>query len=258
MRDRLKAGAVRVKVDVRSTFYDGQSRFVVAEIPGSVKPDERIVMVAHIQEPGANDDGSGCGTLLALAVALQKAIAAKALPAPGRTLTFIWGNENSASRAWLTAHPEQAKGVQYMFSLDMTGEDVAKTGGTFLIEKQADPSAVWPRPSDPHTAWGASEVKESELKGSLLNDVHLAICQRRATDSGWVVKTNPYEGGSDHTEFKNSGISSLLDWHFTDRYYHTNLDRPDKTSVPEMINVGTAVATWIAPTIGGLVAGGVF
>ena len=24
-----------------------------------------------------------------------------------------------------------------MFSLDMTGEDVAKTGGTFLIEKQA-------------------------------------------------------------------------------------------------------------------------
>ena len=43
---------------------------VVAEIPGSVKPDERIVMVAHIQEPGANDDGSGCGTLLALALGL--------------------------------------------------------------------------------------------------------------------------------------------------------------------------------------------
>lgn len=243
MRDRLKAGAVKVKVDVRSTFYDGPSRFVVAEIPGTVKPDARIVMVAHIQEPGANDDGSGCGTLLALAVALQKAIAAKALPAPGRTLTFIWGNENSASRAWLTAHPEQAKGVQYMFSLDMTGEDVAKTGGSFLIEKQADPSAVWPRPSDPHTAWGASEVKESELKGSLLNDVHLAICQRRAKDTGWVVKTNPYEGGSDHTEFKNAGIPSLLDWHFTDRFYHTNLDRPEKTSPAEMVNVGTAVAT---------------
>ena len=46
-----------------------------------------------------------------------------------------------------------------MFSLDMTGEDTAKTGGTFLIEKQADPSAVWARPSDPHTEWGASEVK---------------------------------------------------------------------------------------------------
>ena len=203
---------------MQSTFYDGPSRMVIAEIPGTIAPTERIVMVAHIQEPGANDDASGCGTLLALAVALQKAIAEKKLPAPGRTLTFIWGDENRASRAWLTSHPDQAKGVQYMFSLDMTGEDTAKTGGTFLIEKQADPSAVWPRPSDPHSEWGASEVKASELKGSLLNDLHLAICRRRAKDTGWVVKTNPYEGGSDHTEFKNAGIPSLLDWHFTDRY----------------------------------------
>jgi hypothetical protein len=243
MRERLKAGPVKVKVNVQSTFYDGPNRMVVAEIPGSMKPAERIVMVAHIQEPGANDDGSGCGTLYALAIALQQAIAAKALPAPARTLTFIWGDENRGSRAWLTAHPEQARGVQYMFSMDMTGEDVTKTGGTFLIEKQADPSAVWPRPSDPHTAWGAGEVKAAELKGSLLNDVHLAICLRRAKDAGWVVKTNPYEGGSDHTEFKNAGIPSLLNWHFTDRYYHTNLDRPDKTSPAEMVNVGVAVAT---------------
>lgn len=242
IRERLKQGPVRVKVDVQSTFYDGPSRMVVAEIPGAIAPTERIVMVAHIQEPGANDDASGCGTLLALAVALQKAIAEKRLPPPGRTLTFIWGDENRASRAWLAAHPAAAKGVQYMFSLDMTGEDTARTGGTFLIEKQADPSAVWPRPSDPHTEWGAGKVTASELKGSLLNDLHLAICRRRAKDTGWIVKTNPYEGGSDHTEFKNAGIPSLLDWHFTDRYYHTNLDRPDKTSPAEMVNVGVSVA----------------
>lgn len=243
IRDRLKRGPVRVKVNVQSTFYDGPSRMVVAEIPGTIAPAERVVMVAHIQEPGANDDASGCGTLLALAIAMHQAIAEKRLAPPGRTLTFVWGDENRASRAWLDAHPDQAKGVQYMFSLDMTGEDTAKTGGTFLIEKQPDPSAVWPRPSDPHSAWGASEVKASELKGSLLNDLHLAICRRRASETGWVVKTNPYEGGSDHTEFKNAGIPSLLNWHFTDRFYHTNLDRPDKTSPSEMVNVGVAVAT---------------
>jgi aminopeptidase YwaD len=243
LRERLKVGPVKVKVKVQSTFYDGPNRMIVAEIPGTLKPAERIVMVAHVQEPGANDDGSGCGTLYALASALHRAIAAKALAAPGRTLTFIWGDENRGSRAWLTSHPEQARGIQYMFSMDMTGEDTAKTGGTFLIEKQADPSAVWPHPSDPHTAWGASEVKPEELKGSLLNDLHLAICLRRAQDTKWVVKTNPYEGGSDHTEFKSAGIPSLLNWHFTDRFYHTNLDRPDKTSPAEMVNVGVAVAT---------------
>jgi aminopeptidase YwaD len=133
--------------------------------------------------------------------------------------------------------------VQYMFALDMTGEDTRRTGGTFLIEKQADPSAVWPRPSDPHTEWGASPVKADTLKGSLLNDLHHAICQRRSRDTGWVVRTNPYEGGSDHTAFASAGVPSLLNWHFTDRFYHTNQDTLDKVSGDEMRNVGVAVAT---------------
>jgi Zn-dependent M28 family amino/carboxypeptidase len=81
------------------------------------------------------------------------------------------------------------------------------------------------------------------LKGSLLNDVHLAMCLRRARDTGWVVKTNPYEGGSDHTAFASAGVPSLLNWHFTDRYYHTSQDRLDKVSAAEMKNVGIAVAT---------------
>ena len=124
-----------------------------------------------------------------------------------------------------------------MFALDMTGEDTRKTGGTFLIEKQADPSAVWSRPSDPHSEWGSSTVPAATLKGSLLNDLHLAVCRRRARDTGWIVRTNPYEGGSDHTVFATAGIPSLLDWHFTDRYYHTNQDRVDNISTGEMANV---------------------
>jgi hypothetical protein len=128
-----------------------------------------------------------------------------------------------------------------MFSLDMTGEDTSTTSGTFLIEKSPDPSAVWERPSDPHTEWGKTNVDASSLKGDLLNDLHLAVCQRLARRDGWIVKTNPYEGGSDHTVFGEAGIPSVLDWHFTDRYYHTNADRPDKTSAIEMRRVATAV-----------------
>jgi aminopeptidase YwaD len=246
MRERLKAGPVQVKVEIQSNFYEGPNRSLVAEIPGAVKPDERIVLVAHVQEPGANDDASGCGTLQAIAIALAGTARGRGLDRPGRTVTFMWHDEIRGSRQWLTSHPEPAKRVQYMFSLDMTGEDTAKTGGTFLIEKQADPSAVWTRPSDPHSEWGSSEVKADSLKGSLLNDVHLAMAMRRAKDTGWTVRTNPYEGGSDHTVFAEAGIPSLLNWHFTDRYYHTNLDRPDKTSPLEMIHVGVSVAatTW--------------
>jgi Zn-dependent M28 family amino/carboxypeptidase len=167
-----------------------------------------------------------------------------AISPPDRTLTFIWGDEIRASTQWLRSRPAgERDGVQYMIALDMTGEDTAKTGGTFLIEKQPDPSAVWERPSDPHTEWGGGGVKAESLRGSLLNDLHLAICERRARDTGWIVRTNPYEGGSDHSAFGAAGIPSLLDWHFTDRYYHTNQDRVDKVSAAEMTNVGIAVAT---------------
>jgi aminopeptidase YwaD len=242
MRERLKNGPVQVKIEIQSAFYEGPNRSLIAEIPGAVKPDERIVLVAHVQEPGANDNASGCGTLQAIAQALAGSARGRGLDRPGRTITFIWLDEIRGSRQWLTAAPDQAKAVQYMFSLDMTGEDTARTGGTFLIEKQADPSAVWARPSDPHSEWGAGTVSADSLKGSLLNDLYLAMAMRRAKDAGWIVRTNPYEGGSDHTTFAEAGIPSLLTWHFTDRYYHTNLDRPDKTSPLEMINVGVSIA----------------
>jgi aminopeptidase YwaD len=243
MRRKLKEGSVTVRVEIDSSFYDGPNRSLVAEIAGRSRPAERIVMVAHVQEPGANDDASGCATLYGLARALVEAIRTGALPQPERTLTFMWVDEIRGSRQWIASRATEARGVQYMFALDMTGEDTSKTGGTFLIEKQADPSAVWPRPSDPHSDWGAGQVDAGALRGSLLNDLHLAVCLRRARDAQWVVRTNPYEGGSDHTPFAEAGVPSLLNWHFTDRYYHTNQDTADKTSAAEMENVGVAVAT---------------
>ena len=75
-------------------------------------------------------------------------------------------------------------------------------------------------------------MKANTLKGSLLNDLHLAACLRQAKETKWVVRTNPYEGGSDHTVFAEAGVPSLLNWHFTDRFYHTNLDRPTRLGLP--------------------------
>jgi aminopeptidase YwaD len=201
------------------------------------------VLAAHVQEPGANDNASGCGTLLAAALAMQDAIARGALPAPARTITFLWVDEIRGSEQWLKDHAGQVKDVVAMLSLDMTGEDTAKTGGTFLIEKQPDPSAIWDRPSDPHSEWGAGKIDPATVRGSFLNDLHLAVALRRARDTNWVVRTNPYEGGSDHTVFMRAGVPSLLNWHFTDRYYHTNLDTIDKVSAAEMQHVGIAVGT---------------
>ena len=243
LRERLAAGPVRVHVTADTVFHRRPVRTLVAEFPGTRWPDDRMVLVAHVQEPGANDNATGSGTLLAVALALQKAIADGALPGPARTLTLLWGDENRMSDAWIAADAARASRVVAMMSLDMTGEDTAKTGGTFLIEKAPDPTAVWPSPADPHSEWGASEVPTSMLIGTFLNDLHLGVALRRARDTGWVVRTNPYEGGSDHTSFTKAGVPALLNWHFTDRYYHSNLDTIDKVSAVTMQHVATAVAT---------------
>jgi cyclophilin family peptidyl-prolyl cis-trans isomerase len=241
-----------VHVTIASSFSNGPNRMVVAEIPGRSASSERVVVTAHVQEPGANDNASGVATLTELARAMGTAIRERTIPPPDRTITFLWLEEISGSHQWLTTHADQAKSVRYMFSMDMTGEDVRKTGGSFLIERWPDPGAVWDRPWDPHTEWGPGNFRENQLKGDLLNDLHLAICERVAVKTGWVVKTNPYEGGSDHSEFGRAGIPSVLDWHFTDRYYHSNYDTADKTSPEEMRNVGVSVAAsaWLLASAG--------
>ena len=193
LREALKKDpSTNVRVEIESSFYTGPARTLAAEITGRTRPAERIVIVAHVQEPGANDNASGSGTLLAMALALNDAIARGALPRPERTLTFLWVDEIRGSRQWITSRPDEAKGVRYMFSMDMTGEDTTKTGGTFLIEKQADPSAVWDRPSDPHSEWGGGGVKAETLKGSLLNDLHLTIAHWRSGHTkGWDRPDQP-------------------------------------------------------------------
>jgi aminopeptidase YwaD len=241
MRRAIAGGPLRVRVTIASTFSERSARMLIAELPGSDLAAERIVIAAHVQEPGANDNASGSATLAEMAAAMRSAIASGRLPAPVRTITFLWIDEISGSRQWIKDHPEQAKQVKWMFSLDMTGEDVAKTGGSFLVERWPDPGAVYDRAWDPHSEWGRGDVDPKTLKGDIINDLHLAIARRVGSRTGWVVRSNPYEGGSDHTVFGSQGVPSLLDWHFTDRYYHSSFDTPDKVSPNEMRNVAAAV-----------------
>lgn len=128
-------------------------------------------------------------------------------------------------------------------SLDMVGENTAKTGGTFLIEKMPDPSAVWVRGEDQHTEWGGRPLTVDEIRPYWLNDFVRQRCLDRAATTGWVVKANPFEGGSDHTPFLAAKIPAVLLWHFTDQFYHTDLDRIEMVSATTLGNVGNCALT---------------
>ena len=239
----LQKGAVRVKATVKTRFLPKRVREVSAWIKGVRKPAEVITLIAHLDEPGANDNASGSATLVEIATGLKKLIASQQLAPPDRTLKFMWVEEFRTIRRWQKQSPEDFKRVKAALVLDMVGENTAITGGTFLIEKMPDPSAIWTRPPDQHTEWGKRSLSQESLHGSYLNDLFYAACQVVAEQTDWQFKTNPFEGGSDHVPFIRTGIPAILAWHFTDVFYHTSGDQIDKVSPQEMARVGIAVGS---------------
>ena len=247
---------------------------LVAEIRGATRPDERVLFIAHVQEPGANDNATGVGTQLEMVRTLKKLIDSGKLPQPDRTMTFIWGSEYTSSYLWRDKHPEYMNNVKAALVLDMVGENTAKTGGMMRIEKTPDPSAIFQygldslpgeeyqnqneflRTPDKHTLWGAGALEYKPYPGFFLNDLYFksaSIVSKKYTE--FKVGSNPYEGGSDHDPFiwyannfkdeNKSGyipewnpIPALLTWHFTDYVYHTSMDTMDKVSEKEMKSVG--------------------
>lgn len=243
LRAALTKGSVHVTVKIETKIYRAEELTIVANARGSVKPDERFVYSAHVQEPGANDNATGVATLAEMARTTAALIQQKKL-SPQRTITFLWGDEIVSTARYIKDDAKRAEGIKWGLSLDMVGEDVSKTGGSFLIEKMPDPSAIWTRGKEKHTEWGGSVLKESQMFPHYFNDLLLNRCLQQAKSNNWVVNTNPFEGGSDHTPFLEAKIPGLLMWHFTDVYYHTDGDRLEMTSSEEMKNVGvSALAT---------------
>lgn len=245
-KEKLKTaclkGAPQLKVNIQTKIYPSEELTIVANVRGSVSPDERFVFSAHVQEPGANDNASGVGTLAEMARLTAELYKAKKIN-PKRSLTFLWGDEIVSTRRYITEDSTRAKGIMWGMSLDMVGEDTKKTGGSFLIEKMPDPSAIWTRGTDKHTEWGAGDVTEKDLFPHYFNDFIFDICKAQGKFANWTVNYNPFEGGSDHTPFLQNKIPGLLMWHFTDVFYHTDNDRIDKVSPTEMKNVGISGLT---------------
>ena len=246
LKQRIRTGQdVKVCIRVKSSFIDGPIRTLQVEIPGSSRPEERVVIAAHLDhyKPGANDNASGAATLLEILRSLAASIQDGKIPPPARTLTFLWVDEYRGTSAWMRRNSENLDKIIAAFVLDMVGGDPAKTGGQFRVERMPDPGTVWLRAPDRHSGWGSGSWDKSKLFGSFLNDYYLAIVESRAKSTGWKTTENVWEGGSDHDPFLWKGIPAVLSWHFPDYAYHTSMDGLENISPREIANAGTSIAT---------------
>lgn len=236
--------AVQLALDAEVEVFERPLRTLVAIVHGSVYRDRAVAISAHLNEPGAGDNGSGVATLLEGALNLVESIRAQRLERPRASVAFVFGDEFRQSHMFL-----DQSGVRVLagFSADMTGQSYERTGAIALLERGPDPGARLCLAPDEHSSWGQSEVRDEMILPTGLAViarcamVDVGLLEEREAGRPWPSADHPWEGGSDHDVFLERGIPAVLFWHFTDFTYHTSLDVPGMVDPEEMRRTGAAL-----------------
>src|SRR5713226_7283904 len=252
LRQRLAHGErIRLHAVVKAGQHSGNYEVVTATIPGadSKFKDEEIAFSCHLdhQRPGANDNASGCVTILEVARTLQKLIANGTLARPARTLRFIWPPEIEGTMALLNGKPEFAQRIKAVVHMDMVGGGPA-TKAVFHVTR--GPMSL---PSFVHdVAWAFAEfVNEQSYKFAATGRAEYPFVAPEGGKEPLQAQFSAYTMGSDHDVYQDSsfGIPAIYlnDW--PDRYIHTNFDTAaniDPTKLKRAAFIGAASGYFLA------------
>lgn len=135
----VRANTSALHAELRQRELENTSRNVIAEIRGTERPEEVIVITAHYDSilagTGSWDNASGTAAAMALYRRFLK-------EPPRRTLRFIWcGSEEQGllgSRAYVEANEELLPQIKFCFNFDMCGtvlgpNEIFVTGGDDLL-----------------------------------------------------------------------------------------------------------------------------
>lgn len=207
--NRLANNGIKPKIAVNTaskSLGPVPSFNTIAEIKGSEKPNEYIILSAHLDSweggSGATDNGTGTIAMMEAARVLKKI-----LPHPKRTILIgLWGSEEqglNGSRSFVLDNPEIVEKTQAVFNLD---------NGTGRVERIN----------------GSGFVHAYDYVGRWLSAVPEEITKDIKTE----FPGSPGGGGSDHASFVAAGIPafmlSSLSWGYFNNTWHTNLDTYDK------------------------------
>lgn len=221
---------------------------VEAEVRGSLRPDEIIVIGAHYDSvqgsPGANDNASGVAAMLALARAFAKIRQA-------RTLRFVaFTNEEPplfqtrymGSRVYAKRSRERGETISLMLSLETIGYYSDEPGSQHLLFPL---NLIYP--STGNFIAFVSNVENGFLVRQLVGSF-----RRQAqfpSEGGALWGLVPGVGWSDHWAFWKEGFPAVM---VTDtapfRYpaYHLSTDRPELVQYERMARVVSGLQAVIA------------
>jgi aminopeptidase YwaD len=278
LKERLAKGEkIRLHAVVKAGQHPGNYEVVTATIPGADAKlkDEEIAFSCHLdhQRPGANDNASGCVTILEVARTLQKLIGEGKLARPARTIRFYWPPEIEGTMALLTSPPRTykmelhtrrnydgsvplpqsgggsltqtgvalTKRVKAVIHMDMVGGG-PETKAVFHVTR--GPMSL---PSFVHdVAWAFAEwVNEESYKFAATGKADYPMVAPEGGKEPLRAEYSAYTMGSDHDVYQDSsfGIPAIYlnDW--PDRYIHTNFDSAaniDPTKLKRAAFIGAA------------------
>jgi hypothetical protein len=205
LRSLLAKGPVRLAAEVDTTIYEGESYTVSGAIPGQEAEAGELIAFGHLYEQGANDNASGCAVLLELARCIQTGVRKGEIPAPRRTIRFVFGHECVGSMAYVSSHPERIGKTRFALVADMVG--------TEKIDK-----ARFGLYHDPLASWSCLDA--------LAPDIINAYERRTGKDFEWDEKA--YAGGDSHLADPCFKMSSVMFMATPALGYHSSMDTPDR------------------------------
>jgi hypothetical protein len=235
LRERLAGGeTLEVEIDFDCERFAGETTLLTTTVPGTL-PGE-VLVTGHLchPQPGANDNASGAAAVLEVARVLAALATRGELRSPRRTLRMLWMPEFTGTYAWRALRPGSAAATVAAVNLDMVGESQADCGSTFLLEQA------------PH------------FLGSFADEL-LARIRNAAQD--WVrdfsgaghyslarLAEVPYSGGSDHALWldPSAGVPCPMLIQWPDRYYHSDLDTPERCDPDSLALAARTAATYAA------------
>ncbi len=250
LRGRLMRGdSVVVRAKVKTKYYPSKLNVVVATIKGSEKPDEEIVLCAHIFEgvtkQGANDNKSGGAGILETGRTLIQLIKDGVIERPKRTIRFLWVPEYSGTSAYLDAHPELVKNMLVNINQDMVGEHLFKNKACFQLMRTpySRPSYLNDVMENYYEYVHDTNVQTLHLRSGSSMYVNAIVAPSGSKDP-FFYKINPFYSASDHHVFNGwkYGVPGVMMIVWPDQWYHTSGDRPDKSDKTQMKRVAFIAA----------------
>jgi hypothetical protein len=247
---RLSRGEpVRLRASVKAGQHPGAYSIATAVIPGADRGHE-VVLSCHLdhQRPGANDNASGCASILEVGRTLAKLVREGKLPPPRRTLRFVWPPEIEGTTALLNARPEIAARALAVIHMDMVGGDAEITKAVFHVTRS--PKSLPTFVDDVGAAFGRF-VNEQSYAFAATGEAPYPLVDPEGSKRALQAELVDFTEGSDHQVWSEGSwrvpAIYLNDW--PDRYIHTHADgvaNIDSTKLLRAAFLGAASAWYLA------------